>query len=175
MPSLSYDDRFPFPRRSVSLQVIGFVAWLAVAFAAAGVGALASVDAAPFYGQLSTPSWAPPSSVFGPVWSVLYLFMGIAAWLVWREKRAEGLGVALLLFVVQLIANALWSWLFFGWRKGALAFADILVLWVLIAATIAAFWRIKRSAGALLVPYLAWVSFATALNYAIWQRNPTVL
>lgn len=156
-------------------QAIGLVGWLAVTFAAAAVGAAASIEAASFYAQLARPAWAPPASVFGPVWSVLYLIMGIAAWLVWREKGARGSTVALTLFVVQLAANALWSWLFFGWRHGALAFAEVLVLLALIAATVAAFWRVRRLAGALLVPYLAWVCFASALTWAVWRRNPTML
>src|SRR5512134_1651613 len=96
-------------QRSTLAQAIGLFAWLAVAFAAAGVGAVASVDAGSFYAQLAKPAWAPPGSVFGPVWSVLYLLMGIAAWLVWREQGTKGSAVALGLFLVQLIANALWS------------------------------------------------------------------
>ena len=161
--------------RSTRSQVLGLLAWLALTFAAAAVGALPSVDAAAFYGQLDKPGWAPPAWLFGPVWSVLYLLMGIAAWLVWRERPARGLDGALKLYVVQLIANSLWSWLFFGWHRGALAFGEVLSLWVLIALTLASFWRIRRLAGLLLLPYLAWVSFASALNWAVWLRNPGVL
>jgi len=101
--------------------------------------------------------------------------MGVAAWLVWRERgwsRARG---ALGLFVLQLGCNTLWSWLFFGWHRGALAFADILVLLALIVATIIAFGRIRRLAAWLLAPYLAWVTFATLLNYSVWQLNPPLL
>lgn len=163
------------PPRSTLSQSVGLLAWLAVAFAAAAVGAVASVDAGSFYAQLSRPAWAPPGSAFGPVWSVLYLLMGIAAWLVWREQHAKGLGVALTLFFVQLGANALWSWLFFAWRSGALAFVDVLVLLVLIVATVAAFWRIRRLAGLLMLPYLAWVCLASALTWAVWRGNPGAL
>ena len=81
----------------------------------------------------------------------------------------------LVLFVCQLVLNALWSWLFFGWHRGGVAFADIVVLWLLIAATLVGFWRVRQLAGALLVPYLGWVSFALALNYAVWQLNPQAL
>jgi tryptophan-rich sensory protein len=162
-------------RRSTLAQAIGLLAWLAVVFAAAAVGAIASIDAGSFYVQLARPAWAPPASVFGPVWSVLYLLMGVAAWLVWRERGAKGLSVALALFLVQLGANALWSWLFFAWRYGAFAFADVLVLLALIVATVAAFWRIRRLASFLLVPYLAWVCFASVLTWAVWQSNPKVL
>jgi len=162
-------------QRSTLAQTIGLIGWLAVTFAAAAVGAVASIDAASFYMQLVKPAWAPPASVFGPVWSVLYLLMGIAAWLVWREQGAKGLAGALALFLVQLAANALWSWLFFAWRKGAFAFAEVFFLLALIVATVAAFWRIRPLSSVLLVPYLAWVCFAAALTWAVWQSNPKVL
>jgi translocator protein len=154
---------------------LGLVVWLVVVFAAAAVGAIASVDAGAFYAQLDRPPWAPPASVFGPVWSLLYALMGVAAWLVWREEGARHRVRALLLFGVQLGANALWSWLFFEWHRGAWAFVDVLLLLVLISATIAAFWSIRRLAAALLLPYLLWVGFASALTWAVWQRNPGLL
>jgi tryptophan-rich sensory protein len=113
--------------------------------------------------------------VFGPVWAVLYVAIGIAAWLVWRTDGFRSARGALTLFLAQLTLNALWSWLFFGWHRGPLAFADILLLWVLIIATLIAFWRVRTLAGWLLVPYLLWVSFASALNYAVWQLNPQSL
>jgi tryptophan-rich sensory protein len=109
------------------------------------------------------------------VWTALYIMIGIAAWLVWRERGFAGARAALVLFAVQLAANALWTWLFFAWREGGLAFAEILLLWALIAITIVLFWRVRALAGALMLPYLLWVSFASALTYAIWQRNPSVL
>jgi translocator protein len=156
-------------------QILGLAGWLLLTFVAAGVGALASVRSEAFYQQLSRPDWAPPPTVFGPVWSVLYLLMGVAAWLVWRERGFSGARTALGLFLIQLLANALWTWLFFAWRQGALAFGEILVLWVLIVATLVAFWRVRRLAALLLLPYLAWVSFAAALTYAVWRRNPVLL
>jgi len=162
-------------KNSTRIQLIGLVAWLALTFMAAAAGAIASLDAPAFYGQLVKPAWAPPPSVFGPVWSVLYLLMGMAAWLVWRERPSQRVDGALGLYILQLAANALWSWLFFGWRQGAWAFADVLLLLALVAATAAAFWRIRRLAGLLLLPYLAWVSFASALTWAVWQRNPGLL
>lgn len=133
------------------------------------------MKAGPFYAKLVRPDWAPPASVFGPVWTVLYLLMGVAAWLVWRVGGFQAARFALTLFLVQLALNALWSWLFFGWHRGALAFADIVLLWLAILATLVAFWRISLLAGVLLVPYFLWVSFAAALNYSIWQRNPELL
>ncbi|MBL8265503.1 TspO/MBR family protein [Steroidobacter sp.] len=162
----------PLPKQQ---QIFGLAGWLAVCFAAAAVGAVASVQAGSFYLSLVRPSWAPPASVFGPVWTVLYALMAVSAWLVWREGGFRHARTALTLFLVQLILNALWSWLFFAWHLGAAAFVDIVLLWGLIVATVIAFWRIRPLAGALLIPYLLWVSFATALNYSVWQLNPQAL
>jgi benzodiazapine receptor len=162
-------------QRSTLSQVIGLVGWLAIVFVAAAIGAAASVDASTFYAQLVRPTWAPPASAFGPMWSVLYLLMGIAAWLVWRERNVSGEKAALTLFIVQLCLNSLWSWLFFAWRNGAFAFVEVLVLLILIAATIVAFWRINRLAAALMLPYLAWVCLASALTLSVWQGNPELL
>jgi len=156
-------------------QMLGLVVWLAACFVAAGVGGAASIDAGPFYAQLVRPGWAPPSWVFGPVWSILYALMAIAAWLVWRIGGFRAASTALALFLVQLVFNALWSWLFFGWQLGALAFVCVLALWALILATLIFFWRIKPLPGALLIPYLLWVSFAAALNFSVWQLNPQIL
>lgn len=163
------------PRPSAAVQAIGLAGWLLLTFAAAALGGLASASAGDFYGALVRPAWAPPGWLFGPVWSVLYLLMGVAAWRVWRERGMAAARAALGVYVLQLAANALWTWLFFVWRQGALAFAEILVLWVLIVATIGLFRRIDRVAAALLWPYLAWVSFASALTFASWQLNPGVL
>jgi len=160
---------------SKQYQIIGLLGWLAISFIASGIGAMASMRADSFYGQLVQPTWAPPPSVFGPVWTILYALMGIAAWLVWRSGGFLASRSALTLFLVQLAVNALWSWLFFAWHHGALAFADIGLLWLLIVATLVSFWRIRPLAGALLIPYLLWVSFAAALNFSVWQLNPQVL
>lgn len=156
-------------------HALGLAGWLASAFLTGWIGATASASAASFYGVLIQPSWAPPAWLFGPVWSTLYLLMGIAAWLVWRDHGFRGASTALTLFVVQLFANALWTWIFFVWHQGAWSLIEIVVLWLLIASTIAAFWRLHRLAALLLVPYLAWVSFATALTAALWRLNPVVL
>jgi tryptophan-rich sensory protein len=157
------------------LQLPALAGWLILTFIFAAIGAYASAQAADFYLQLDRPAWAPPAWLFGPAWSALYLLMAIAAWRVQRTAITASARPALTLYVVQLAANALWTWLFFGWHLGAWAFAEILLLWVLIAATIVAFWRRDRVAGLLLVPYIGWVSFATCLCYSIWQRNPSVL
>lgn len=160
---------------TMKTQALGLLGWLAATFIAAAVGAAASAQAGPFYAQLARPGWAPPGWLFGPVWTALYVLMAIAAWLVWRVGGFRAARSALSLFVVQLAVNALWSWLFFGMHRGAQAFADIVLLWVLIVATLRAFWRIRPLGGALLVPYLLWVSFAAVLNHSIWQLNPQAL
>ena len=161
--------------QSKQQQILGLIGWFVVSFAASAIGAVASVQAGVFYGQLVQPSWAPPSSVFGPVWTVLYALMAIAAWLVWRRGGVRANRNAISLFLLQLALNALWSWLFFAWHLGGLAFAEIVVLWVLILATVVSFWRVRPLAGALLLPYLLWVTFASVLNYSVWQLNPQVL
>jgi benzodiazapine receptor len=156
-------------------QILGLVGWLVVSFAASAVGAVASIQAKSFYSHLAQPAWAPPAGIFGPVWTVLYALMGIAAWLVWRSGGFRPNRKALTLFLLQLAFNSLWSWLFFAWHRGAWALADVLVLWILIVATLVSFWRLRPLAGALLIPYLLWVSFASALNYSVWQLNPQIL
>ncbi|MBZ5488171.1 tryptophan-rich sensory protein [Halomonas aquamarina] len=152
-------------------QILGLIGWLVLAYLAAAIGAVASINAAAFYESLQQPAWAPPTWLFGPMWTTLYGLMGIAAWLAWRERGARP---ALTVFVVQLALNALWSWLFFVWNLGAISFIATLVLWVLILVTLLMFWRLKRLAGILLVPYLAWVSLACALTWSVWQLNPQV-
>jgi len=156
-------------------QFIGLVAWLAATGVAAFAGGMASRRAGDFYAQLVRPEWAPPGDIFGPVWTVLYVLMAVAAWLVWRIGGFGHARSALTLFLVQLVVNALWSWLFFAWQMGAAALADIALMSVLVVATIAAFWRHSRLAAALLLPYLAWISFAAMLNLRLWQTNPGVL
>ncbi len=156
---------------------LALVGWLALSAAAGAVGAVASRDASDFYGALTKPSWAPPGWLFGPVWTTLYVLMGVAAWLVWRARPATPSDRAsrrrgLALFVGQLALNALWTWLFFAWRRGALAFGEIVLLLLAILVTAWYFARVRPLAAYLLVPYLGWVSFATALTWAVWQRNP---
>jgi benzodiazapine receptor len=156
-------------------QLAGLVLWAGISFIAAGIGAVATIDAPGFYAQLDRPAWAPPARVFGPVWTVLYALMGVAAWLVWRTGGLAAARGALTLFLIQLALNALWSWLFFAWHLGAASFADIVLLWGFIIATTIAFWRNSIPAGALLLPYLLWVSFALVLNLAVWRMNPALL
>lgn len=166
---------FTSSQMSTPHKAIGLIAWLALAFATSAIGAVASIEARYFYAALIQPEWAPPGWLFGPVWTTLFALMGIAAWLVWRRGGLRANRVALALFALQLAFNGLWSWLFFAWQLGAYALIDILLLWSLIAATLVAFWRVRPLAGALLVPYLLWVSFAAILNYSLWQLNPQLL
>jgi translocator protein len=148
---------------------LGLLGWIGISFTAAGIGALVTDPG--WYQTLNRPDWAPPSWLFGPVWTVLYLLMGIAAWLVWTHKGFAGAPLALSLFIVQLVFNAAWSWLFFGFRRPGIAFAEIVLLWSLILATAIAFKTHRALAAWLLTPYLTWVTFAAVLNFALWQRN----
>ena len=150
-------------------SVLGAVGWFVVCFAAAGVGSMFVPGT--WYQSLVKPAWTPPSWLFGPVWTLLYGMMAAAAWLVWKRHGFSGALVPLAVFVVQLVLNAIWSWLFFGLHRPGLAFAEIVLLWLAIGATLVLFWRIERPAGTLLVPYLAWVSFAAVLNLALWRLN----
>ena len=163
------------PHFSAGKQMLALLGWLALVVVVAILGVVASINAGTFYQTLTQPDWAPPGSWFGPAWTTLYALMTIAAWLVWRAHGFGGARVALTLFLVQLVPNVLWSWLFCAWHLGALSVANILVLWMLIIATLVAFWRLKPIAGLLLVPYLLWVSFAVALNISVWQLNPQLL
>jgi len=148
---------------------LALVVLIVVCFAVAGLGGLATAPNIPnWYAGLTKPSWTPPGSLFGPVWSALYLSMAVAAWLVWRKGDAV---MSMVLFAVQLSFNAAWSWLFFGLHSPGLGFVDIVLLWVAIVGTTIVFWRRSLVAGLLFVPYLAWVSFAAVLNFAIWRLN----
>ncbi|HWQ37437.1 MAG TPA: TspO/MBR family protein [Burkholderiales bacterium] len=165
----------PAHRPPVGVQLVALILALGVTYAAAALGALGSAQARSFYAELVKPEWAPPGWLFGPVWSLLYTLMAVAVWMVWRSAGFPAARLAVGLFAVQLAANALWSWLFFAWREGAAAFAEIVLLWALIVATAAAFWRVNRLAALLLVPYLVWVTFASVLSWVIWQSNPQLL
>ena len=146
------------------MRYLALLASIALAFAAALIGS--RFPSGDWYASLQKPAWNPPSWLFGPVWTALYLGMAVAAWRVWSVGRA---GPALALHVLQLALNAAWSWLFFGLHRPDLAFAEILVLWVAILATTVAFFRKDSLAGWLLVPYLAWVGFAAFLNFTLWR------
>lgn len=141
----------------------------------AALGAWASISAADFYATLDQPVWAPPAAVFGPAWTSLFILMAIAAWRVWVVGAAQEHPAALVIYAVQLVFNVLWSWLFFAWHQGGLAFLDILLLWSLILYCSISFFSVSRLAGILMIPYLGWVTFAAFLNYSVWQLNPALL
>lgn len=152
-----------------SRQTLALVGWLTLCFAASGTAVFVSVDG--WYASLLKPSWNPPAWVFAPVWTLLYAMMAIAAWLVWREGGWKEQRWALGLFLLQWLLNALWTPLFFGMHRPGLAFAEITLLWLALAATLVSFCRVRKLAGVLLMPYLAWVSLAVVLNFAIWRLN----
>jgi tryptophan-rich sensory protein len=154
------------PKPAVALAIS-----LAAVVIASGIGGLASASSAEDYARLDQPSWAPPSSVFGPVWTLLYVMMALAAWLVWRSGSWAQTRPALSLYGVQLVLNAAWTPLFFGLGWRGVALAELSVLLVVLIATVVLFWRRSRIAAALLLPYLAWSMFAWCLNFAVWQLN----
>jgi translocator protein len=166
--AMTLTQEHPTKPRTAAQTWLGLVVIGAAVALASVVGALAASSAAGQYAQLEQPSWAPPSWLFGPVWTVLYVMIAISGWLVWKRT---GLGKAMWVFTAQLVLNTLWTPLFFGADMFALAFVDIAALWVLIGLTIYQFAKVSRPAAALLVPYWAWVTFASALNFAIWQLN----
>lgn len=143
--------------------------FIAAAFATSIPGIWSTPGA--WYAALHKPFFTPPAWVFGPAWTTLYLLMGVAAWRVWREAGFAGAKLALTLFFVQLVVNAAWSPIFFGLRRMDLAFPVIVALWLLIVATILTFDQHDRPAAWLMAPYLAWVTFASALNLALWRMN----
>jgi translocator protein len=148
---------------------------LLATFFTAAVGAFASIDAKTFYASLNQPAWSPPPTVFGPVWTVLYLMMCAAAWGVVRRLGSVAARPLMLLYGAQLVCNALWTWLFFHWHLGAVAFAEVLLLFALVALTLRGFGRVQALSGWLMLPYLLWVGFASALTLAMWRLNPGVL
>jgi tryptophan-rich sensory protein len=150
-------------------QGLALVGFIALCLAASALGAVVTAPAIPaWYATLAKPSFNPPNWIFAPVWTTLYILMAIAAWLVWRRGKA---GAALALFAIQLSLNCAWSLLFFGLNRIDLALVDIILLLAAIVATALAFRRHSPAAALLLMPYLAWVSFATVLNFTIWRLN----
>lgn len=153
-------------------RLIGLCVSLPICLTAGGLGAIATTpEIDGWYRTVAKPTWNPPNSVFGPVWTTLFVMMAVAAWLVWRPAGFIAAKVPLLLFTVQLALNVAWSWIFFGLHQPGWAFVEIVILWAAIAATLRAFFQRSQLAGWLLAPYLAWVSFAAVLNFAIWRLN----
>ncbi|GAC1318738.1 MAG: tryptophan-rich sensory protein [Chloroflexota bacterium] len=161
-------------RRARQHHVSALAAYLVASFGAAAVGSAVTVPALdPWYRSLRKPDWTPPDRVFGPVWTILYVLMALAAWLVRRNavRHPARARTALLAWAVQLVLNAAWSATFFGRRDPAAGVVVITALWAALAATIVLAARVSRRAATLLLPYLAWTTFAAALNIAIWRRN----
>lgn len=158
------------PRAPRARRWLGLAGWAALVAAVAWLGSRFSADTA-WFRTLEKPSWNPPGAVFGPVWTALYALMAVAAWRVWRRAGWGGARDALALFLVQLALNGAWSWIFFGLQRPGPAFAEIVLLWAAVGATLTAFARYDRVAGWLMIPYFLWVTFAAALNFAIWRMN----
>jgi tryptophan-rich sensory protein len=153
---------------SAPLVLLGFIA---ACFLAALTGAVFQPGG--WYKRLAKPSWRPPNRLFAPVWTVLYLTIAVSGWLVWQEAGFAGAALPLAIYALQLVLNAAWTPLFFGLHRPDLGFLDIVLVWLSIVATIALFYPIHMGAALLLLPYLAWITFAAALNFAVWRLNPS--
>ena len=156
-------------KKTVTHNILSFIVWLAVTFLASATAVFVKTDG--WYAELDKPLWNPPGWVFGPIWTALYFMMAVSAWLVWQRGDLKAQRIPLAFYLVQLALNALWTPLFFGIQRPGLAFAEILVLLVAIFFTLVAFWKARRIAGILLVPYALWTIFAAVLNFTIWRMN----
>ncbi len=154
-------------------KVLPLIAWILGCELVGILGSLITMDAIPtWYAHLEKPGFTPPKWIFGPVWTTLYLLMGVAAYLIWRQPASPQRRRALILFLIQLGLNGIWTPVFFGLKQPGPGFVVIALLVVAIFLTLIQFYRLNRVAGLLLVPYLIWVSYATALNFSLWQLNP---
>jgi tryptophan-rich sensory protein len=151
------------------LDLSGLVFWIVLTFGVAGIAS--QFQPGEWYTHIAKPGWTPPGWLFGPVWGVLYLLMSVSAWLVWRQRHKTSVLWPLGFFLVQLAANGIWSWLFFGRQWIGLALIDLVVLVGLVVTTSAMFRQVQRLAGIMMLPYLLWVSFAAVLNFQIWRMN----
>ena len=150
-------------------EIFSLIGFVGVCFVAASMGAIFRPGS--WYERLAKPSWRPPNWLFAPVWTVLYLAIAVSGWLIWRKAGLDGAALALPIYALQLALNAAWTPIFFGLHRLRAAFIEIVLLWASIAATIAFFYPVDALSALLLVPYLAWVFFAAALNFAIWRLN----
>lgn len=157
----------------MDLSIIKLIVSILASFAAAGIGTLFTFKAIPtWYAALKKPPYTPPNWAFGPVWTILYILMGVSVYFVWQKGLAtDGALLAFVLFWIQLILNAMWSFIFFGLKSKGGGVITIIVLWLLILATIIASFRVSGWAGALLIPNIVWVSIAAYLNAGIWVLN----
>jgi len=154
-------------------DIVSLVVAVVIPLVVGGLGGVATASAIPtWYQGLNKPAWNPPNWVFGPVWTLLYILMGVAAWLVWRQGWDNlPVRVALAIFGAQLLLNLFWSLIFFGLRSPGWAVLEIVILWGFVLATTVQFYRLDSIAGLLLIPYQLWVTFAAVLNAAVWQLN----
>ncbi len=153
-------------------KLLKLVLSLALPLTAGAVAGLATVNAIPeWYSTLKSPPFSPPNWIFGPVWTVLYLLMGLSFYLVWTEPASRLRNIAMILYSVQLLLNFCWTFLFFYFKQIGWAFAEIVVLWIFIAGMIVLFYKVRRAAAYLNIPYLSWVSFAAVLNAAYFLLN----
>lgn len=172
IPRLPLAGRNSLIARMSTMRWIGLISWTVLCFGVAGIGARWTAgEVRGWYRTLNRPVIAPPNWVFGPVWTLLYALMAVAAWRVWLATPSTARTVGLTLFLVQLALNLAWSWIFFRSHAIGAALAEVVVLWLVIGITALVFGRVAPAAAWLLVPYLAWVSFATALNAAYWRLN----
>jgi len=152
--------------------ILPFLIFLFITFLAAFIGSFFTAKSIPnWYQFLNKPVFAPPNWLFGPAWTLLYLLMTIAAFLVWQKRKEVKTKRALTLYFVQLTLNALWSVIFFGFQNLGLAFLEIVILWLFILSTFFNFYKIRKTAGFLFLPYLCWVTFAAILNLSVWLLN----
>ena len=156
------------------ITIIKFIVAIVVCQLAGFVGSLLTTPSIPtWYAALRKPSFNPPNWIFGPVWTTLFVLMGISAFIVWNKGLdRKGVKAALVLFIIQLVLNMLWSYLFFTLHSPLYAFVEIIILWLAILLTMLKFFPISRAAGYLLLPYILWVSFAAVLNFTIFRLNP---
>lgn len=151
---------------------IGLILFVSTCLSAGGLGAVATTpEIDGWYRTVVKPDWNPPNWVFGPVWTTLFVMMGISAWLIWRPAGFQKAATPLTLFAAQLVLNVAWSWIFFGIHEIGWAAAEIILLWLVILVTTVTFFRRSKPAGWLLTPYLVWVTFASVLNFTIWRLN----
>ena len=162
-------------RRSIAKLSVGLIVSILFCFAAGAIGGMATASSVDdWYSEVIKPPWNPPNWIFGPVWSILYLMMGVSAWLIWKESQFKKANLELGWFAFHLVLNVLWSVIFFGLQSPGWAAIEIVLLWISIAVSILLFFRRSKLAAIMLVPYLAWVTFAMFLNYSIWYLNRSV-
>jgi tryptophan-rich sensory protein len=156
----------------VNSNLIKFILAVLFTLVFGGLGGIVtSNEITNWYAGLHKPSFNPPNYLFGPVWTLLYFLMGISLYLIWKQLPSPSKTKSIILFFIQFGLNFCWSFIFFKFHKPGFAFAEIILMWIFILLTILSFSKLNKTAAWLLVPYIAWVSFATLLNYSIWQLN----